>query len=73
MQRDGRVRRGEERRAAWQAAAAAIRRSGARELRGALEEPSELAQTTLEAIATYCEARARGRMGSPPGGVGGGE
>lgn len=68
---DGRVVRGQHRRAAWRAAALAIRRGGAWELKGVLDEGSELAAATLEAIAAYCEARARGEMRSPPGGVGG--
>lgn len=71
MTTDGRVKRGQERRAAWRAAARAIQRSGARELRGLEDDVSELAETTLRAIIDYCEARARGEMRSPPGGVGG--
>lgn len=67
---DKRVQRGADRRAAWRAAALAIRRGGAVELHRLSDDGvSDLAAATLEAIEDYCDARARGDLGPPPGGV----
>lgn len=72
---DRRVQRGADRRAAWRAAAEVLRRHGDYELAAqwdALDrapQESVLALQTLRAIVAYCDARARGELVSPPGGV----
>lgn len=66
---DKRVQRGADRRAAWRAAAEVLRRHGDYELAAQWDAPSVLALQTLRSIVAYCDARARGELVSPPGGV----